>query len=33
MGCNYCGREKPLDKEGYCSKICKKLDEDENNER
>jgi hypothetical protein len=31
--CNYCGREKPLDEEGYCSKICKRLYEEENGEK
>jgi hypothetical protein len=29
VGCKYCEREKPLSEEGYCSKICKKLWEEE----
>ena len=28
--CRYCGREKKLDDEGDCSKICKKLWREEN---
>lgn len=32
MECRYCGRNKKLDEEGDCSKICKKLYKEENGE-